>query len=1039
MCNRKPYWSGMLLALAVLSVAGSAARADVNPVGWWPLDDGAGTAVADVSGNANHGVVTGNAAWTTGKFDGALSFDGTDDYVTLPIGSLLSTLESTTFTLWANWAGSGGDWQRIIDFGSGTSTYAFLSANRGGTSSPRFAIRTASVGEQILTAPATLPTGWHHLAVAMDSATMTMTMYLDGMPVVSGATTLLPKDMGVTTQNWIAKSQYSADAYYKGDVDELRIYNRVLTQDEIKNVMVGGIGYGLASSPSPADVGTFVLPDVTLSWTAGQVAQTHDVYFGDSADAVTAAGATDMTGVLVSSGQAGTTCEIGRLEFGKTYYWRVDEVGPAPDFAVYKGNVWSFTVEPYAYTLGSASIIASASSSKDATMGPEKTIDGSGPDAAGLHGVLETDMWLSSKTGEQPTWIQYEFDRLYKLDEMFVWNSNTESEGFIGYGAKDVTVEYSVDGSTWENLGDFEFVQAPGMEGCAADTTVPFAGAAARFVKLTINSNWGDVLVQFGLSEVRFTYIPVAPTDLTPANEATDVASPVTLSWRPGREAATHEVYLGTDAANLPLAATTTEPTCTLEVDLGNLYFWKVVEVNDAEDPARWESVVQSFDTTAVAKNPGTDNLKHLYTFDDGTASDSVGGADGTLVGGAAVVDGALVTSAQDQWMEMPGSVSEMNTYEEVSIVAWYTPKAGANTGYHMLAYFGDSVGGYGSNGLFFSPARGDNVSRGAISCGNTSAPWSAETGVNGTEYDDGKPHLAVATINAKKIAYYHDGKLCGSAVLSEANKISAISTNFAYLAKGGYTGDPEWIGAIQEFRIYNKALTPGEALYLAGLTVKDPGADNLKHLYTFDDGTTTDSVGGVNGTLVGGATVADGALLTTAQDQWMEMSGTDIAVNTYEAFSVAAWFTPKAGANTGYHMICYFGDSLNGYGSNGIFYTPARGDNVSRAGISCGNVDAPWSAETGGNGPEIDDGNLHFVVVTIDGTSVTLYQDGVLYGPATLSAANKLSAVSTNFAYLAKGGYAGDPEWLGQIHEFRIYNKALTVGEADFLFSQGK
>jgi len=109
----------------------------------------------------------------------------------------------------------------------------------------------------------------------------------------------------------------------------------------------------------------------------------------------------------------------------------------------------------------------------------------------------------------------------------------------------------------------------------------------------------------------------------------------------------------------------------------------------------------------------------------------------------------------------------------------------------------------------------------------------------------------------------------------------------------------------------------------------------------------------------------------------------------------------------------------------------------VSRAGISCGNVDAPWGAETGVDGPEIDDGQPHFVVATIDGTSVTLYQDGVLCGTATLSAANKLSAVSTNFAYLAKGGYAGDPEWLGQIHEFRIYNKALTLGEANYLFGQ--
>ncbi len=506
------------------------------------------------------------------------------------------------------------------------------------------------------------------------------------------------------------------------------------------------------------------------------------------------------------------------------------------------------------------------------------------------------------------------------------------------------------------------------------------------------------------------------------------------LSWRPGRQVVTHEVYLGTDAENLPLVATTTEPTYTAEVTVGNTYYWKVVEVNEAATTPRWESAVQSFSTVAVPTNPGTDSLTHLWTFNDGTADDSVGGLNGALVGGAAVVDGALVTTAQDQWMEMDGAALAINTYEAFSIVAWYTPTAGANNGYHMLAYFGDSLNGFGSNGFFFTPARGDNVSRAGISCGNTSAPWAAESGVNGPETDDGKPHLVVATIDATTVKLYMDGVLVGSSPLSEANKISAISTNFAYLAKGGYTGDPEWLGKIHEFSIYNKVLTGGEVLYLNQLVPSDPGAESLTHQWTFDDGTANDSVGGLTGALVGGAAVVDGALVTTAQDQWMEMDGAALAINTYEAFSIAAWYTPTAGANTGYHMLCYFGDSLNGFGSNGFFFTPARGNNVSRAGISCGDVAAPWAAETGVDGVETDDGLPHFVVATIDATSVTFYMDGEFVGSAALSAANKISAISQNFAYLGKGGYTGDPEWIGAIQEFRIYNKALTTSEVRFL-----
>ena len=68
-----------------------------------------------------------------------------------------------------------------------------------------------------------------------------------------------------------------------------------------------------------------------------------------------------------------------------------------------------------------------------------------------------------------------------------------------------------------------------------------------------------------------------------------------------------------------------------------------------------------------------------------------------------------------------------------------------------------------------------------------------------------------VSTINATDITLYIDGVLIASTPLSERNKISGISPNFAYLAKGGYGGDPEWIGSIQEFNIYNRALSEAE------------------------------------------------------------------------------------------------------------------------------------------------------------------------------------------------------------------------------------
>ena len=245
-------------------------------------------------------------------------------------------------------------------------------------------------------------------------------------------------------------------------------------------------------------------------------------------------------GVLASASQtAATYTPAALLDYGQTYYWRVDETAAG----LLKGNVWSFTVEPYAYPI--TGITATASSNQP-SMGPEKTIDGSGM-TGDLHGVESTTMWMSKGT-PLPNWIQYEFDATYKLDKLMVWNSNQMIEAFIGFGAKDVTVEYSVDGVTWTKLvGVPQFSQGTGVTGYAANTTVDFAGAMAKYVKLTIDKSWGGVTATTGLAEVRFTCIPVQAREPQPATAATGLTLSSTLNWRPGREATSHTVYLGTD------------------------------------------------------------------------------------------------------------------------------------------------------------------------------------------------------------------------------------------------------------------------------------------------------------------------------------------------------------------------------------------------------------------------------------------------------------------------------------------------------------
>jgi len=218
-------------------------------------------------------------------------------------------------------------------------------------------------------------------------------------------------------------------------------------------------------------------------------------------------------------------------------------------------------------------------------------------------------MWLSSS---EPlgAWIQYEFDKVYKLHEMWVWNSNQMVESAVGFGLKDVTIEYSANGTDWIELGDVpEFAQAPGTVGYAHNTTVGLGGIAAKYVRLTANSNWGGIMNQYGLSEVRFLYIPVHATEPNPDSGATDVSIgtidkpiDVTLGFIAGREADKHDVYFSDSKQavidGIAYVDTVTETSYgPSSLDLGTTYYWRVDEVNEAEIPTTWQGDIWDFTT----------------------------------------------------------------------------------------------------------------------------------------------------------------------------------------------------------------------------------------------------------------------------------------------------------------------------------------------------------------------------------------------------------------------------------------------------------
>ncbi len=355
-----------------------------------------------------------------------------------------------------------------------------------------------------------------------------------------------------------------------------------------------------ATGPQPESGSTDVLRDVVLSWSAGDSAVTHDVYLGASFDDVNAASRSNPLGVLLSQGQTGTSFDLPTtLDFGRTYYWRIDEVNGAPDYTIFKGDIWSFTAEPFAYEI--PDVVASSNAASEDQAGPENTVNGSGLNADDQHSVESTDMWLGLPAGDEPVWIEYEFDKVYKLHEMLVWNYNVQFEPILGFGLKDATVEYSENGTDWTTLGDVQLNQATAQATYTANTTIDLQGVAARHVRLTVNSGWG-MMSQYGLSEVRFLYIPAQAREPQPEDGTIGLSPDVTLEWRAGREAASHEVYLSTSKSAVldgtALVDVVSDSSYTpAGIEFGSHYYWKIDEVNDAEAISTWAGEIWSFVT----------------------------------------------------------------------------------------------------------------------------------------------------------------------------------------------------------------------------------------------------------------------------------------------------------------------------------------------------------------------------------------------------------------------------------------------------------
>jgi hypothetical protein len=343
---RKQAFLASISLILVLLPNMSTKAAHPSLVGWWRLDEGAGSAAFDYSGYGNDGTLQGGTQWAIGVFSGAVQLDGIDDYVDIPHAQILTVDNEVTVMAWINTPrheGPGGaGWQGILSKGNNPRSYSLYTVAATGVLHFSVGPGGAYVGT---TSTGVVPLGeWVHVcAQVIDGQHQ---YYINGQDAGRSGSDAILLGTQDTANVVIGRTQEGTGRSFLGRIDDARIYNRALSQDEIL-VAMNVEGQPLAHTPAPPAGEIHEDTWVVLSWLPGDWAVSHDVYMGDNFDDVN-----DGLGGTYRGNQPSTTFVAGFAGFaypdglvpGTTYYWRIDEVNEADTNSPCKGDVWSFRV-----------------------------------------------------------------------------------------------------------------------------------------------------------------------------------------------------------------------------------------------------------------------------------------------------------------------------------------------------------------------------------------------------------------------------------------------------------------------------------------------------------------------------------------------------------------------------------------------------------------------------------------------------------------------------------------------------------------------
>ncbi|OGS39163.1 MAG: hypothetical protein A2551_05635, partial [Elusimicrobia bacterium RIFOXYD2_FULL_34_30] len=232
----------------------------------WKLDEGSGTTASDTSGNNNNGTLNGSPAWVAGKVNTGLEFDGTNKYVSVNDSNSLDITTTLSIEAWVKSdviTTDGGPTRRIIDKG----VYALGASNQA-----YFRVVIGGTGIGVANTWSNSDIGlWRYIAGTYDAAggTNNLKLYQDGILVAQATYT---GNIDTNTSALNIGRQGSTTGRFDGIIDEVKIYSRVLTANEIlQHYNAGNITPADTTAPATINTLTTNSPttnSLTLNWTS---------------------------------------------------------------------------------------------------------------------------------------------------------------------------------------------------------------------------------------------------------------------------------------------------------------------------------------------------------------------------------------------------------------------------------------------------------------------------------------------------------------------------------------------------------------------------------------------------------------------------------------------------------------------------------------------------------------------------------------------------------------------------------------------------